>query len=222
MLPLIVVGGLFLWVLSRKEEGSSSEENGDQDVQPDDSTTDSPNEVIALLNNPVRRYAVKYGEPTGSLTGVGAVDLNDAISRARPPQANSDSTEWVISSYWANDATAVQAYSANLDANATVEPEAAATGGRSAKMDKVDVPESDAFEVHKMYDPKTGKAYTAKTIEDHNRMDKLGYTHEEVTVEVVEVESVSSTERNNLFNGGITETRVSDSGLQASRFGGGY
>jgi shikimate kinase len=32
---------------------------------------------------------------------------------------------------------------------------------------------------HKMYDPKTGKAYTAKTPEDHERMAKLGYTHDD-------------------------------------------
>jgi len=31
---------------------------------------------------------------------------------------------------------------------------------------------------HMMYDPKTGKEYTAKTADDHNRMKKLGYSHE--------------------------------------------
>lgn len=34
------------------------------------------------------------------------------------------------------------------------------------------------FKPHKMYDPKTGKAYDAKTYEDHLRMKKKGYTHE--------------------------------------------
>tara|TARA_Y100000361_G_scaffold62899_1_gene55308 strand:+ start:328 stop:1059 length:732 start_codon:yes stop_codon:yes gene_type:complete len=34
------------------------------------------------------------------------------------------------------------------------------------------------FKPHKMYDPKTGKAYDAKTYEDHLKMKKMGYTHE--------------------------------------------
>tara|TARA_A100000172_G_scaffold27781_1_gene16341 strand:+ start:800 stop:1000 length:201 start_codon:yes stop_codon:yes gene_type:complete len=33
------------------------------------------------------------------------------------------------------------------------------------------------FKVHMMYDPKTGKAYKALTMADHNRMSKKGYTH---------------------------------------------
>jgi hypothetical protein len=37
--------------------------------------------------------------------------------------------------------------------------------------------ESD-FEPHMMYDPKTGKGYKAEKPEDHERMKKLGYTHE--------------------------------------------
>jgi len=37
----------------------------------------------------------------------------------------------------------------------------------------------EAVYPHKMYDPKTGKAYTAKTPEDHERMAKLGYTHDD-------------------------------------------
>ena len=38
--------------------------------------------------------------------------------------------------------------------------------------------ESDKFEPHMMYDPKTGKGYKAKKIEDHERMATLGYVHE--------------------------------------------
>ena len=38
--------------------------------------------------------------------------------------------------------------------------------------------ETDDFEPHMMYDPKTGKEYEANTYEDHMRMKKLGYTHE--------------------------------------------
>ncbi len=34
------------------------------------------------------------------------------------------------------------------------------------------------FEPHMMYDPETGKAYKAEKPEDHERMKKLGYTHE--------------------------------------------
>ena len=33
------------------------------------------------------------------------------------------------------------------------------------------------FKPHKMYDPKTGKAYTAKTYEQHLAMKKKGYGH---------------------------------------------
>ena len=34
------------------------------------------------------------------------------------------------------------------------------------------------FKSHMMYDPKTGKGYKANTMADHNRMDKMGYTHD--------------------------------------------
>jgi hypothetical protein len=38
--------------------------------------------------------------------------------------------------------------------------------------------ESEDFEPHMMYDPKTGKGYKADKIEDHLRMKKLGYGHD--------------------------------------------
>ena len=38
--------------------------------------------------------------------------------------------------------------------------------------------EADDFKPHMMYDPKTGKAYKAEKPEDHERMAKMGYTHE--------------------------------------------
>jgi hypothetical protein len=38
--------------------------------------------------------------------------------------------------------------------------------------------EDKEFKPHMMYDPKTGKAYKAEKPEDHERMSKLGYTHE--------------------------------------------
>lgn len=40
-----------------------------------------------------------------------------------------------------------------------------------------DVAEDD-FKPHMMYDPETGKGYKAEKPEDHERMSKLGYTHE--------------------------------------------
>ena len=36
----------------------------------------------------------------------------------------------------------------------------------------------DDFEPHMMYDPKTGKGYKAEKPEDHERIKKMGYTHE--------------------------------------------
>ena len=41
---------------------------------------------------------------------------------------------------------------------------------------------AEEFEPHKMYDPKTGKEYDAKTQADHERMAKMGYTHEKPEV----------------------------------------
>ena len=38
--------------------------------------------------------------------------------------------------------------------------------------------EDKEFKPHMMYDPKTGKEYKAENLEDHERMKKLGYTHE--------------------------------------------
>ena len=36
------------------------------------------------------------------------------------------------------------------------------------------------FKPHMMYDPKTGKGYKANTVDDHLRMKKKGYNHEEL------------------------------------------
>ena len=41
------------------------------------------------------------------------------------------------------------------------------------KMDE----KSKAFKPHDMYDPKTGKAYKAKSYEEHMKYKKMGYTH---------------------------------------------
>ena len=48
---------------------------------------------------------------------------------------------------------------------------------QSKKMKK-DYAAEDEFKPHMMYDPKTGKSYKAKTMEDHLKMKKMGYTHE--------------------------------------------
>jgi len=37
--------------------------------------------------------------------------------------------------------------------------------------------EEKPFKRHKMYDPKTGAAHDANTVDDHLRMKKMGYTH---------------------------------------------
>ena len=39
--------------------------------------------------------------------------------------------------------------------------------------------EIDDFEPHMMYDPKTGKGYKANTMDDHLRMKKMGYSHDD-------------------------------------------
>jgi hypothetical protein len=40
----------------------------------------------------------------------------------------------------------------------------------------------EEFKTHMMYDPKTGKGYEAKTMDDHLRMKKMGYSHEPLEV----------------------------------------
>ena len=49
--------------------------------------------------------------------------------------------------------------------------------------EEVELDEEEDFKPHKMYDPKTGEAHDAKTMEDHLRMKKMGYTHEKPKVE---------------------------------------
>lgn len=48
---------------------------------------------------------------------------------------------------------------------------------KEGKDVKSEAAEKD-FKPHMMYDPKTGKSYEAKTYEDHLKMKKMGYTHE--------------------------------------------
>ena len=47
--------------------------------------------------------------------------------------------------------------------------------------------EKDDFKTHMMYDPKTGKGYEAKTMDDHLRMKKMGYSHEKPKSEAYEL-----------------------------------
>ena len=53
--------------------------------------------------------------------------------------------------------------------------------------------EKDDFKPHMMYDPKTGKGYEAKTMEDHLRMKKMGYTHEKPKMENYDVGTPENT-----------------------------
>jgi len=49
--------------------------------------------------------------------------------------------------------------------------------------EEVELDEAEDFKSHKMYDPKTGKAYDAKTMDDHLKYKKMGYSHEKPEVE---------------------------------------
>jgi hypothetical protein len=49
--------------------------------------------------------------------------------------------------------------------------------------EEVELDEAEDFKPHKMYDPETGEAHDAKTMEDHLRMKKMGYSHEKPKVE---------------------------------------
>jgi len=51
--------------------------------------------------------------------------------------------------------------------------------------------EKDDFKTHMMYDPKTGKGYEAKTMEDHLRMKKMGYDHKKPNSESFESQGES-------------------------------
>ena len=44
----------------------------------------------------------------------------------------------------------------------------------------------ETFKPHMMWDPKTGKGYMAKKYEDHLRMQKMGYTHDDPKTKKVE------------------------------------
>ena len=50
-------------------------------------------------------------------------------------------------------------------------------------QESVELDEAEDFKPHKMYDPETGKAYDAETMEDHLKYKEMGYTHEKPEVE---------------------------------------
>jgi hypothetical protein len=50
-------------------------------------------------------------------------------------------------------------------------------------QESVELDEAEDFKPHKMYDPETGKEYDAKTMDDHLKYKKMGYTHEKPEVE---------------------------------------
>jgi hypothetical protein len=55
-----------------------------------------------------------------------------------------------------------------------------------AKAMKKEAQDGGDFKPHMMYDPKTGKGYKAKKMDDHLRMKKMGYTHEKPKMEGLE------------------------------------
>ena len=55
-----------------------------------------------------------------------------------------------------------------------------------SKKERGEKPKKENFEPHMMYDPKTGKGYKANKPEDHERMAKMGYTHEPPKKEIKE------------------------------------
>tara|TARA_B110000196_G_scaffold254927_1_gene224793 strand:+ start:119 stop:766 length:648 start_codon:yes stop_codon:yes gene_type:complete len=56
-----------------------------------------------------------------------------------------------------------------------------------AKAMKKEAQDGGDFKPHMMYDPKTGKGYEAKTMDDHLRMKKMGYSHEKPKMEAYEL-----------------------------------
>ncbi len=58
------------------------------------------------------------------------------------------------------------------------DPKALKKAQESSKKKKESKAEDKKFEPHAMYDPETGKAYKAKSYEEHMKYKKMGYTHE--------------------------------------------
>jgi len=93
MLPALLLAAATFWVLTRDDDSPRPTSGDDRDdpvsSEDEDTMTGDPdddptmyNKIVALPNNPAKRYAVSYGKPNTSLQGVGADDLADAVSRA--------------------------------------------------------------------------------------------------------------------------------------------
>ena len=61
------------------------------------------------------------------------------------------------------------------------------------KSKKESVKEAEDFKPHMMYDPKTGKGYEAKKMDDHLRMKKMGYTHDKPKMENYDIGTPENT-----------------------------
>jgi hypothetical protein len=75
----------------------------------------------------------------------------------------------------------------------------------------------DDFEPHMMYDPKTGKAYKANKPEDHERMAKMGYSHDKPKVNEVSSNTLSNYMRKSAADAGKPRQ---DARTQDKRIGG--
>ena len=76
----------------------------------------------------------------------------------------------------------------------------------------------DEFEPHMMYDPKTGKGYKANKPEDHERMAKMGYSHDKPKVNEVSSNTLSNYMRKSAADAG--NASVFDVRRQDKRIGG--
>ena len=76
----------------------------------------------------------------------------------------------------------------------------------------------DDFEPHMMYDPKTGKGYKANKPEDHERMAKMGYSHDKPKVNEVSSNTLSNYMRKSAADAG--NASVFDVRRQDKRIGG--
>ena len=75
----------------------------------------------------------------------------------------------------------------------------------------------DDFEPHMMYDPKTGKGYKANKPEDHERMAKMGYSHDKPKVNEVSSNTLSNYMRKSAADAGKPRQ---DARTQDKRIGG--
>lgn len=84
----------------------------------------------------------------------------------------------------------------NLKLIDKIKKSGAVKSGSMAKESK------DEFEPHMMYDPKTGKEYKANKPADHERMAKMGYTHDKPKVNEVSSKTLSNYMRKSAADAG--------------------